>query len=270
LKTTAIFSLARIVATLGVFLYHALNMLEIDVGKFLGFGNNYFVVGLPSILIFFFLSANLASFGVKEQRLNWLVRRVSSIMIPYWFVIVPVVIINRFVLYKETTALIDLASVLGLNLFLENPLYTIGWFITLINLLYLAVFLQSLSKSATVRLAVWALGGICMVYLWDMSSYFLTFTLGYLSSRIIPRPKKNHSSMAIRDRILFVVQDKCYAFFLLHGAVLNFLFVKLDMTGFDLIGWGVVFTSVGAILLRKITIPLIKGACGLFAKQNRG
>jgi len=245
-------------------------MLEIDVGEFLGFGNNYFVVGFPSILIFFFLSANLASFGVQEQRLNWLVRRVSSIMIPYWFVIVPVVIINRFVLYKETTVLMDLATVLGLNLFLESPLYAIGWFITLINLLYLAVFLQSLSKSAFVKFVVWALGGICMVYLWDMFSYFLAFTLGYLSSRIIPRPKKNRSAMTIRDRILFVVQDKCYAFFLLHGAVLNFLFVKLDATGFDLIGWSIVLTSVGAILLRQITIPLIKGACGLLRKQNTG
>lgn len=270
MKTTTFFSIARIAATLGVFVYHALNRLDIDVGEFLGFGNNYFIVGFPSILTFFFLSANLASFGVQEQRLNWLVRRFSSIMIPYWFVVVPVAIINRVVHYKGTTALMDLGTVLGLNLFLEDPLYAIGWFITLINLLYLAVFLQSLSKNPTFRLVVWALGGICMVSLWDMFSYFLAFTLGYLSSRIIPRPKKDRSAMATRDRILFVVQDKCYAFFLLHGVVLNFLFVRLNRTGFDLIGWGIVLTSVGAIVLRQITIPLVKGASGFLSKQNHG
>ena len=267
LNTSTYLSIARIVATGGVFTYHTLAILEIDVSDFLGFGSNYYVIGIFSLMTFCFLSGYLSYFGVRRQPLNWLCRRISTIMIPYWIVIIPVVLVNHIIQYKETTLLMDIVTVLGGNLFLDSPLYVIAWYITLVNLFYLFVFLLSLSKKVALKLMTWALGLICFCYLLSMTGFFVAFALGYFGARIIPPPTKDFSRMDTQDRMLFYVQDKCYAFFLIHGGVLILLFVKLEMTGYSLFWWGLLVTSIGAVILQKISRLLIRRVCGVLCMR---
>ena len=92
-------SIARILATIGIFIFHIFGLLGIDNRG----------IDFVSILIFSFLSGYFY-FGVQDQPLRWFYKKIFSILIPYWFIIVPVVFINRIVQYKATTVLMDFVT----------------------------------------------------------------------------------------------------------------------------------------------------------------
>ena len=73
-------------------------------------------------------------------------------------VIIPVVLMNHIVQYKETTLMMDLISILCGNLFIDNPIYVVAWYITFISLIYLFLFSQFLVKSNLARVLVWISG----------------------------------------------------------------------------------------------------------------
>ncbi len=114
-------SVLRIFATSGIFIFHLLGLYD----------KNNKGIDYLSILIFCLLTGYL-SYGIKSNPYNWLKKRFLSILIPYWIVIVPALIINRIICYKNTSILSDVITLLGGNLFLETKVYVIAWYITFV------------------------------------------------------------------------------------------------------------------------------------------
>ena len=239
--------IARIAATIGIFMFHFLALT----------GGDRHNIDFYAILTFCFLTGYL-SFGAHKEPLKWLYRRLSSILVPYWFVIIPVVILNRIVHYKETTLTMDVITVLGGNLFLNNPIYIIAWYITFVNIMYIFLFLQSATTNNILRLVFWAAGWIFFGVYLHKPYYFIAFSIGYFGAILFPLPQMKIKEMKPGNRIIFSVQDKCYAFFLIHGGVLIFLSVVLKLTGLSLLLWGVFLSAIGSVLLRHMSKPLTK------------
>lgn len=240
-------SLLRIAAALGIFTYH-FSMLS---------GNHNEGLFLISIYIFCFLTGYL-SYSIYRHPLYWLVRRFYSIMIPYWFIIIPALLINRIISYKETSLAKDIASLLGGSLFIDDRVYMISWYITFVLLLYLFVFLQSAAENTTQSLLTWLLGILFFSLILQMPDFFMLFATGLILSRIHPPPPKGFSQNNYPGKFLFYLQDKCYAFFLIHGGVL-LLLIKSDYLSekTDIFISGFLLSGLGALLLRKLTQPIL-------------
>lgn len=242
-------SIARILATASIFIFHWLSI------------NGYKDCGLDyhAILIFCFLSGYL-SLELHIRPYFWLYKRLLSIMIPYWVVIVPCLVANRIFTYKETNWLRDSVSVLGGNLFIDNPVYTIAWYITFVIMLYLFLFIQSLPKDWIKKAVLWCCGGILFGVLLQLTGYFISFSLGYFIARKTMHSKTDVSKLDSANRVLFYIQSRCYAFFLIHGGVFVILFHILNITDIELMIWGVTMSTVGAMILYEVTKPLINKA----------
>ena len=180
-----------------------------------------------AILIYCFLSGYLVNVN-RSDRLAWVVRHYLAIMIPYWIVIVPVMIANHVFQYKSVSPLMLVITVLGGNLFLTNPLYVIGWYISFVILLYTYAFFESLFDSRPILiLSCMAIGVIVFVFWIGLVYYFVAFLAGLRISAWTSGWHKVGRSIIgkkVAD-ILFVGQRYCYSFFLIHGPVLIF-FVK--------------------------------------------
>jgi len=247
LAISNIASLLRILATLGIFIYHFTKLS----------GNNVRGLDFISILIFCFLTGYL-SVGIRSQPLTWLIRRIFSIMLPYWFVIIPLLCINRIISYKETSMAMDLITILGGNLFLNNPVYIMAWYITFVLLLYIFVFVQSMAKNVIQLLLIWVSAILFGELVLHMLDYFMAFSFGLIFSIIHHPPQKSVSQKNYMGKILFFLQDKCYSFFLIHGAVLLLLFNSNFLNNkFFIFIFGFLFSGFSAVFLRKITQPLI-------------
>jgi len=164
----------------------------------------------------------------------------KRILVPYWPVIFVVLVANRFVGYKETTLLKDAMTFLGLSLFVENPVYVISWFITMIIILDISLLGARLMKP------VWARA--VFVFVFGMAFYsrfpnlingFCLFYIGLLLNLAVKGrfAFSMDEWLAERSRLyagvnngLFVVQNYTYSFFLVHGAVLIFVlrFLKIS------------------------------------------
>ncbi|WP_320041041.1 acyltransferase family protein [uncultured Desulfobacter sp.] len=233
-------SLARIFATFGIYMFHVLSQ----------FGVNNHNIDFISILVFCFLTGFLSS-NVKLDRYQWLKKRVFSIMLPYWLVIIPVLLANRVVCYKETTLFEDLVTFWGGNMFLKNKVYVIAWYITFILLIYLFTYFQSLYKNLYFKIIVWAIG-FCIFSLWlNKEYYFLSFAIGFLISTrypVLPGRKNNKTYL---ENKLFSIQSHCYCFFLIHGGVLVALCYFLHINIVELFLYGMLLSVFGAITLKK-------------------
>lgn len=240
-------NLLRIAATSGIFVYHFFTLA----------GNNIDILFVTAILIFCFLTGYL-SHSVYQHPLKWLIRRFYSIMVPYWFVIIPALLCNRLISYKETNLTRDLASLLGGSLFVDDRVYVISWYVTFVLFLYLFVFILTWAKNGRQVFLTWTLALLFFGLLLEMLGFFMAFTAGLLFAGIRPPPPKKISRETPLGEKLFFLQDKCYTFFLIHGAVLLFFFKT------DLITQGAVFfvlallvSGLGALFLRKLTAPLV-------------
>lgn len=243
-----ILSLLRLAATLGIFIYHFSTF----------YGPKIKVTFLPSIYTFCFLSGYLA-YTVWPQPFNWLLRRFYSIMIPYWFVIIPILLCNRIISYKATSLSRDLLSLLGGNLFVDNPVYIISWYITLVLILYLFVCIQTLVSNKTQLLFIWLATMLFFEVVLHMLDFFMLFALGFIFSQLQTPPRKKVSQETTMGRVLFFLQDKCYAFFLIHGGIL-FLLVQYDYlhNGFAIFATGFIVSGLSAYILRKMTKSVVR------------
>ena len=139
-------SIARILATLAIFVFHYLGLLGLYQHR----------LSLWALLTFSFLSGYLAQ-SRGTARLPWVVRRYFSVMIPHWLVIGPVLVANWIVAYKPISPLTALVTFFGGNLFLENPLYVITWYVTFVLLLYAYLVVDSFLRGWP-RLALTVVG----------------------------------------------------------------------------------------------------------------
>jgi hypothetical protein len=73
----------------------------------------------------------------------------------------------------------------------------------------------------------------------------------------MPIGKKESLQMGTMSKLLFIAQENCYAFYLIHGAVLVFLMKTLKISGLNLFALGILLTSIGAIVIERITKPII-------------
>ena len=244
--TPIIISSLRIFATGSIFIFHILGLYEMKKHH----------LDFISILIFCFLTGYFST-KVKSVPLFWLKKRIFSIMIPYWIVIIPALILNRILSYKNTSFLTDAITLLGGNLFLHQSVYVIAWYITFILLLYGFIFLQSFAKTPLTNSFIWIIGFMLFHIAFHKGWYFISLGLGYSFTKIIPPPSKIIANKGKLNRVFFVLQDHCYAFFLIHGGVLLLLsqICKFSLI-FSLI-WGFILSGVGAITLNKISKKLL-------------
>ena len=233
-----ILSILRLIATAGIFLFHILGIYNLN--------NKY--IDFISILIFCFLSGFLGA-KVDVQPHKWIVKRFFSIMIPYWLIIIPVVIINRIIHYKNTTIFMDLITIAGGNLFLKNPVYVIAWYITFVLLLYLFLYIKSISRLP--EIFIWPIGYYIIGYFFNKDWYFISFAFGYLLSRNISYPIKSIRFETRIGLILFDIQKHCYSFFLVHGGIILFLYHILKMSMLNSIIWGILLSSFFVFFGRK-------------------
>ena len=215
-------SLVRIAAMLWIFIYHYLVMLDIE--------HYPFFRSIYAVMVFCFLSGYF-SITIKSAPHKWILKRYFRIMIPYWIVMVTMIMANCYVQYKQTTILDTLIILSGGSLFLSDPLYIISWFITLILLLYATVYLYTVIPSPF-KFVFLALA----FYLFSLkayaSCYFISFFLGLFFRKNLDKNNRISASKSTFSRKVatsfFKIQGYSYCFFLVHGAVLH-LFVKMMM-----------------------------------------
>lgn len=213
-KTYALWpSVVRIVATFMIFYFH-----------FGGLTGAYPVAMIDRIAILLFLMiSGYFSYKAKRFEWHWLWRRFKNILIPYWPLALCAVGLNYVIGYKVSSAWNDVAVLLGLSLFIDNPIYIISWFITLILCFYLNLFLFRMIRSKVLRI-----GFLCVSffvfykYLQVSGVYYIGFYVGYfLRSRgwLESEPYLKSPVMQVINARLFHIQSHCYVFFLIHGAV---------------------------------------------------
>ena len=221
-------SILRLTACMFIFIYH---FLVLHTRPSYGLGSY-------GLYIFFFLAGWFAV-NARKKPADWLKGRLRRIMIPYWPVIFAVLIANRIAGYKETTLLKDIMTFAGLSLFVENPVYVISWFITMIVMLDMSFFVFRIIKHT-----FWKI-----VSLMIFSIFFYTVTPGLIRSVFLfylgagmgyvlrdwPGVSADLSQRFTWYRILneslFTVQNYTYSFFLIHGAVLIFVIRTLKAQG---------------------------------------
>ena len=238
----------RIFAVMGIFLFHTLSLYKLE---------NY-NIDFYSILIFCFLSGYLSSNIDKLNRISWLKKRFLSIMVSYWIVIIPALLLNRLFGYKKTLLFGDLVTLLGGNMFLHTKVYVEAWYITFILLLYLFIYFQSFAKMPVLKGICWLFGFLLFTYCFKKSYYFLAFTIGFYFSQFVSPPLKAESGQHFLSELLFKIQGYGYDFFLLHGGILVFFSVVLKLGMIETFAIGMLVTILSSLLLNNVSRSIIK------------
>ena len=210
------FSSLRIAACSLIFVYHLLSL----------YGVKIYWLSTLAISIFIFLSG-FFSFHPNKLSLQWLSRRLQAILLPYWVVMILVVIANGFVGYKHFSFPQYLVMFLGGSLFIDDPLYVISWYVTFILIFYIFIF-------AFARLKYWkwiSFVGFYLFYITCMDKnrvfFFLFFGGYYLAYALQEKVFSQYTESALEnDQILNWLARLTYPFFLINGGVLLF-FVKI-------------------------------------------
>lgn len=246
IKSISISSL-RICATAGIFLFHILGL----------YGFNQHHIDFYSILVFCFISGYLIN-KLGKNAFKWFTKRAFKILIPYWIVIIPALIINRIISYKDTTVIEDFITVLGGNMFLDKKVYVIAWYITFVLLLYGFNYFLSFFNGFILTSIAWLIGLMIFSLVLNKFYYFVSFGTEFFISKLIIPPEKSEYKKNIYTRALYQLQKYCYSFFLIHGGILIFLYhiLKLDFIESFLIGF--LLSIFGAIILNILTILFIK------------
>jgi hypothetical protein len=205
-------SVARLIAISMIFVFHWLRLLE----------RYHYRLDFKAILIFCFLSGYLINLSSGTQKFTWFIRRYFSIMVPYWLVVIPIIIANQLFQYKPATIISTMVTILGGNLFLSNPVMVTAWYITFVLLLYLYALLKSFCSSLLqIVLMIVGLFSFYFLFHMDMVYYFIAFIAGlYLAPwSTVWRMKNRSYAYRSSAAVLFRIQRYCYSFFLIHGLV---------------------------------------------------
>lgn len=212
-------SISRLLATAAIFLFH-----------FQGhYGYNEYHLDFYAILTFCFLSGYLAKVN-KEKRSKWFIKRYFGIMVPYWLVIIPVILINEVIGYKDVSCFECFVAISGGNLFLENPIYVIAWYITFILILYTYAFIESFFRSYW-KMACLAIALLVFMFALREVYYFILFVLGLRLSEWFPGTVSVNPTplMQMISSWMFNCQKYCYSFFLAHGGLMLFFIKVVDI-----------------------------------------
>lgn len=249
---SAVNSVLRITATLIIYLFHCHGL----------YGRGDSSPLFYAFAFFLFLSGYYAVLK-RNTAVRWIKRRLRRIYIPYWLVISGVVASNLIVQYKPAGPKVLFFLLIGGNLFIENKLYVIAWFISIIIFLYLYVFLMAYYRSMVFRFLL----SVALVY--TMSHYnipyyfYVAFVLGWglhylmlrsgLSRAVLPLSPAAGSRLLRICRPLLTVQNYSYEFFLVHGGIL-LLFTKILKAPYGVTLYvGIMVTAVNAVILKELT-----------------
>jgi hypothetical protein len=168
-------------------------------------------------------------------------------------VIFPVIVANQVFQYKPVGLWTQIVTILGGNLFLDNPLYVIAWYVTFVLLLYVYAVAESFCNSWQ-KIICMAVGAALFYSGSFVGKYFIAFIVGLRLSDW--RPLRSSAEVGnARRRIasfLFVIQRYCYRFFLLHGAVLLIFAKKAAVSAHGLFWLSLTATAVLSIVLHSV------------------
>lgn len=248
-------SIARISATLGIFLFHYRGLSNLPT----------YHLDFYSLLVFSFLSGYLVT-NSNQKPLHLLSGRVLAIMLPYWFVMICVFTVNSLVNYKPISLGKIAIAFLGGNLFVKDPLYVITWYITFVLFLYIYVFLE-LSISKKFRYLLLLAGGCFFWFVVLAPYYFTSFYIGLKLSELLKNKSKGTIKPASLTKIVcFELQKYCYCFFLAHGGVLIFYFHFFPARTHLIFILALVSSMLLSLVIFKITDPLHKLIMGRIFK----
>lgn len=253
-------SCVRIIATALIFIFHFQSLYD----------RPSYSLALYGITAFLFLSGYF-SYQPSTFPLSWLLRRFKKIMISYWLVIIPILIINEVIHYKQTTLTQNIIIVMGGSMLLKDPVYIISWFITLILLLYVVVYITHLLRFSFQVL--FCLG--CVIFFYKYLSvrfiYLVGFLVGYLWRYFLglkrqSTPKKesflnNICRRSFLDKInmlLFNIQNYCYSFFLIHGGILLLGVKILKLKPTACFVFSMIISSILTFFHRKVSLSIEK------------
>jgi len=241
-------SLVRLVATGGIFTFHYLGLFE----------QYSYRLDFFAILIFCFLSGYLANIS-KSTRSSWAIRRYFGIMIPYWLVIFSIIFANYISQYKVTSPTALVVTVLGGNMFLDDPLYVIAWYVTFVLILYGYAFVESFFDSWHVLICM-VIGALLFSICLGKGYYFTAFIAGLRLSGLnfFTYPKMISKKRCQLANCLFILQRYCYSFYLIHGAVLLILVKRTNLTSFSVFWLTLVISSILSVVLYSISKPVQK------------
>ncbi len=190
-------------------------------------------------------------------------------MIPYWPVISLVIFFNELYQYKSTGFFEYLVIFFGGSMFLDNPLYVVAWFITLILGFYFYIFLVRLSGKHIVKYLVFACG-FAISLLFHKMFYFLAFNAGYIykSKIFVDVVFKKSNAYRKLNAVMFEIQNYCYSFFLLHGGVLLFSINVLKLSSAICFIVSFVLTVIGSVILFKVSQHFQKISLFSIGKTN--
>jgi len=252
-KQNLLASVIRIIATILIFIFH---YLEVE-----GIKNSYNIDKI-GIFLFVLISGFFAyNSTVYSNPLKWLIKRIKTIIIPYWIVIIIVLIANYVVEYKQTTFLKNTIIFFGGSLFVEDPLYVVSWFITYIMLLYLCVYIYNIITIVHYKY-IFILISLFAFYYYNISNpvYFIGFFIGFFYNKYAKHEISNFIVCFFKlDKVnhyLRIVQNHCYSFFLLHGGVLHLVNFFDLFSGYIFI-ISFVFTLILSIIHNYISFILI-------------
>lgn len=212
-------SLLRAAATLAIFIFHIKGLY--------GYDNKHMVDCAFSA--FMYLSGFYCV--IKDQSPGeWLTSRLKRIYLPYWFVCSAVIAADAVTQYKELTFAKVVVLLAGGNFFLEDNLYTVAWFVTVVVLYYAAVFLLYSFREAV----YWAVLIFVIIYLYYRIGIHLSFSFFFFFGFIFHFLLKNSKLLLLKFpmkgvklqvvmnvRVLLRYVDSIsYEFYLTHGIVL--------------------------------------------------
>ena len=207
-------SIIRIFAVSLIFLFHFCKFYQFPT----------YLIDFYGIGLFCFISGYLC-YQKNVSPHIWLLRRIKSIFIPFWIVIIPALILNHIVGYKESSLINDWIVFIGGAWFLSDPVYVISWFITLIMLFYFTIYIVQLNKNLVSHLVIIIIAAF-VYYYWFPSRtiyYFALFILGFLLRSLKKKSQgvriflKNIFSRNVGEK-LFLLQNYSYSIFLIHGS----------------------------------------------------
>lgn len=249
---SAVNSVLRITATLIIYLFHCHGLYGRGDSRPLFYAFAFFL----------FLSGYYAMVR-RENAVRWIKRRLRRIYIPYWLVIGVVVVSNWIVQYKPAGLKELFFLLIGGNLFIEDKLYVIAWFISVIIFLYFCVFLLVYFRSITLRFLLAAVLVYILSHYRIPTYFYIAFTIGWSLHYLLLRSGLSRAApplplgvARVLHRVykpLLTVQNYSYEFFLVHGGVL-LLFNKLLKAPYgETLYAGIIVTALCSIVLKMLT-----------------
>lgn len=245
-------SCVRIIAAVFIYIFHFQRLYNLP----------HYSLDMYGISLFLFISGFFSCQRNRSLHV-WLLKRFMSIMIPYWSVILVVLFINDVIKYKQTTLISNIIVFLGGSMFLEDPVYVISWYITLILLFYIGVYMVKLLKYIWLQVPFFIILFFIFLYVTkEPILYFIAFVVGYGAkcfSEFCPRILFHKLNFLDRvNKILFIVQNHCYSFFLIHGGILLFLITVLRLNKALSFILGFIITSLCAYYHNMLSDFILK------------